>query len=302
MKVHNAVGRDSLVGDVGIEIEVEGAGLPDKKFRFWKTTVDGSLRGESLEYVTKGPVQRENVFAALNELNIEFAKKQSVLNFSFRTSVHTHINVLDMEVEELLTLIYIYYLFEEALITYAGPERKGNRFCLRLRDSEALIDLIVNLFKNNGHMLKVKSAQNEAENYGEQVRYGSLNLASILKFGSLEIRALRGTSDPQIIIPWVETLLNMREFAIKFGSPLKVKQYIVKFGVEKLFKSMFKEHAAAFTYCNLVQDVLYNMSLSIQIPYELKFIPEKQIEKQKEEIDVLLDALAENARIFEREL
>ena len=49
-KLHQLLGYDNaIVGDFGIEIEVEGENLVKVDTNDWKTDKDGSLRGENAE-------------------------------------------------------------------------------------------------------------------------------------------------------------------------------------------------------------------------------------------------------------
>ena len=78
-------------GDFGIEIEVEGQDLPNHRTKFWDTVEDGSLRN-GLEYVINGAISHKDVVPALEELQKAFDDEESELSFSFRTSVHVHMN------------------------------------------------------------------------------------------------------------------------------------------------------------------------------------------------------------------
>src|SRR5690606_7279420 len=78
-------------GMFGIEIEVEGARFPIVPA--WEKKTDGSLRGESAEYVLSHPLDKEPAVEALNALAKAFAENKTVRNYSYRTSVHVHVNV-----------------------------------------------------------------------------------------------------------------------------------------------------------------------------------------------------------------
>ena len=55
------IGCRDAAGEVGIEIELEGHGLPRMDFEYWRAERDGSLRGEAVELVLKKPCKRNIV-------------------------------------------------------------------------------------------------------------------------------------------------------------------------------------------------------------------------------------------------
>lgn len=61
MNVIDFYGNKPQEGSYGIEIEVEGVNLPAVANNVWTTTHDGSLRGESAEYVLKKPLDIDKV-------------------------------------------------------------------------------------------------------------------------------------------------------------------------------------------------------------------------------------------------
>lgn len=271
--------------DLGLEIEVEGRNLPVESVGAWLWTRDGSLRGEALEYISKSPRSLEEISSDLDVLNKRFSALKSTLSFSARTSVHVHVNVSYLDVETVATFGYLYLLFEEALMRYCGESRMGNRFCLRMRDAPAFIDQII-------ENLDEKSLQRHA-NYdrgnslGNDCRYAAMNIASIPKFGSLEFRGMRGTNDKDTIVNWCSLLLSLREAAEYFKTPAKVKSYFLRHGAEKLFKKVFGKLGEVIYYKEIIQDVEYNFSLTISIPFEMRFekIEEKEPKVERLEID-----------------
>src|SRR5690606_27696704 len=107
---------------------------------FWLVHADGSLRGESAEYVLRNPLDRVGVEKALNYLSKKLDKAEC--NYSWRTSVHVHINMQKETLMTLYNLVCLAILFEDSLSKFSGPSRMGNLFCLRAKDAEFLIDII----------------------------------------------------------------------------------------------------------------------------------------------------------------
>lgn len=267
MKLLDIVPLNRVVGHYGIEVEVEGDSLPHLDNVTWGTHRDGSLRGESAEYVTQGPILFSEVEKAVKSLNAAFKKKESVLNLSFRTSVHVHMNVQEMELDKLVSVVYIYYLFEELLMQYCGQDRVGNRFCLRLRDCDGISDIIRNTFSQNGQGIRKINANN--------VRYSALNLASLPKFGSLEFRGMRGTVDVGTIKTWVSLLDCIKNS--QFNTAKEVFDFLENNGPLKLAENVFGELFNHIFFENAAHEILYNASLAIMIPHTIKFVEKEQV-------------------------
>lgn len=241
----------------GIEIEVEGENLPALNTKYWCVHDDGSLRGESFEYVTKGALLLEDVEKALKALNNSFEKKESKLALSFRTSVHVHMNVQYMEVDKLGATIYLYYLFEELLMQYCGGDRIGNRFCLRLQDSEAIIPNIIKAFEEGFRNLDPN-----------RIKYSALNIAPIRTYGSIEFRAMRGTTDVEMLTNWVKILNCLK--TSQFETAKDVLEFVEINGFEKLAEVVFGDLFRYLAFENWKQEVVRNSSLTIELPHRLK--------------------------------
>ena len=56
-------------GEVGIEIEMEGKNIHHGPIAGWNMHEDGSLRGDSIEFVLKKPQTRKNVNKKLEALS-----------------------------------------------------------------------------------------------------------------------------------------------------------------------------------------------------------------------------------------
>jgi len=198
-------------GDVGIEIEMEGDNLYHN-IKGWHIDNDGSLREESAEYVLKKPLSIEEVKKYLMNLYDGLNNAGAELRPSVRTGVHVHINCGRISITQLYNFIVLYLTLENVLVHWCGEEREGNLFCLRASDAEYILH-------------KLKSAVKEKMfrgMFGEDVRYASMNLAALEKYGSLEFRSMRAVTDPEPIIQWASTLLNLRQEAEKYENPVEI--------------------------------------------------------------------------------
>ena len=270
-KIYQILDTPLKKGDVGIEIEVEGNNLKEMDTEVWTSLRDGSLRGENLEYVLRKPIPIGRVKDAIIDLKQELDDAGSECIFSFRTSVHVHVNVQNLNFNEYLTLIYTYLLLEEPLMTFCGKERKGNRFCLRLQDAEGILQTLTYMFRNGEGSLR---------NIGEEaVRYAAINLYATRKFGSLEFRGMRGNMDVDVLDIWTRALVAIREFAVFAKTPKEVYSLFSKAAPKEFLNLVLGELSDNFTYPRMVKDMQTSFSLSIDLPFSFVNQDKEQEEK-----------------------
>lgn len=262
-KIINIFPLDKTEGDFGVEIEVEGRGLAVIDNARWTTTDDGSLRGnypdQRSEYVLKNPLPLKAAVAAVNELAGWHERSGSVHNFSFRTSCHVHVNVQEMEEEQVLNMLYTYYIIEKVLIRFCGESRVGNRFCLRAYDAEEILAMLADVFRNG----IVRTNEYGVDN----IRYAALNLAALRKYGSVEFRSMRGTMDTKVLTLWLTALASLREYGKKCASPADVYEDFAALGADGFLNKVLGITANAFKYEGFIQDINVGASLTIDLPF-----------------------------------
>lgn len=224
-------------GDVGIEIEMEGhKRFPQEFEKIWRSEDDGSLRGHSIEYVMKRPVPIDKVGISLDYLKEAIEAYGSKPKYSERAGVHVHVNVQDMNMEEVFNMALIYYCLETALVRYCGSNREGNHFCLRVQDAEGVLDCLE-------EAMRTKNLRNFDD---ENIRYASLNFCSLSKYGSIEFRAMETQPDFSKIKEWANMLYRIREYAKDKGKRSQILFNISSEGPtgwasEILGEELFKE-------------------------------------------------------------
>jgi hypothetical protein len=186
----------------GIEIEVEGlnndALIPSS---VWMSKEDPSLRNNGIEYISY-PIAGRDIVRSL-ELFYKDLPEEAV--FSPRTSIHVHINVLDMTIEEAKRFLVLYLLFEKVLYRFVGKDRDRNIFCVPLQDSYRVKSMLTHFSKSLSNGGQVES---------REYRYAGLNLACLYKFGTFEFRQLGGTRDIDMILGWINILLLLKKYAL----------------------------------------------------------------------------------------
>lgn len=222
-------------GEIGIEVEMEGANFPLQDINSWYSREDGSLRGDqedsSREFVLIRPCKREDVANRVASLKSDLEEEQSVINESIRTSVHVHVNIRNLTTVQLYNFIFTYLIFEDLLMKYAGEEREGNLYCLRASDAEYLITEIARAIETKD--LRTFNTDN--------VRYSSMNLKAVVKYGSLEFRGLPFSGDFDSIEVWTKLLLAVKDYALTLDTPRNLVDNISKLGPQRLAKDVFKD-------------------------------------------------------------
>lgn len=250
-------------GDVGIEIECEGENLREVNNKYWKAENDGSLRGvfpeTRAEFILKAPIPVKEVKKALNNLKGEL--KEAKFKFSFRTSVHVHVNVQEFTIPELVGFIYAALLLEEPFMQYCGEARKNNRFCLRMQDAEGMWDTLKGFVRNDPDEPFLLNENS--------IRYANINLASLNKYGSLEFRGMRGNLDVDVLTNWAEALISLREFC-RGKDIIDIHNTFTKLGPAKFMEGTLNRASKHFEYPSLDEDVRRSFSLAIDLPHMYK--------------------------------
>lgn len=251
-------------GEFGVEIETETKSPYEVPgFFFWTTHQDGSLRDYGIEYVLKQPVKYEIVQEALKE----FSEKTGKIKFirdSFSTSVHVHINMLNESAITLGNFITTYFLFENLLIRYSGPNRLSNLFCLPVCDAEETCNIAVNMMRG----LPTKSHQSlvVSEN---NAKYAALNLSALGKYGSLEIRTFRGETDVKIVQEWIDILNKLLVYSRNQKDPKDImEQY--RLGGIALKDKVFEELSPKLDHPEQEQLVSNNAYYAASVAYAVK--------------------------------
>src|SRR3546814_5069288 len=119
-----------------------------------------------------------------------FKECGSVLEESNRTSVHVHLNVQEFHLNRLCSFMALYFSVEEILTAWCGENRIGNMFCLRAKDAYGIVTNIKRFLQD----------ENRGATFSDGLHYSGLNAQALQIFVSVEIRSLRGATEPQIII------------------------------------------------------------------------------------------------------
>lgn len=216
-------------GEIGIEIEVEGKKLPGVTQppppEPWLYKPDHSLRGaENGEYVLTSPIKFTEVSAALSKLWDAFGEYKTKFDDSNRTSVHIHLNVQKWHLNRLASFAALSFILEDVLTEWAGEHRVGNLFCLRASDAEAIITWLKTFIQKDGE-----------SPLPDGLHYAGFNIQALHKFGSVEIRTLRGVNDPNVIQDWVKIYERIYNLSADFRDPTEICDWFSAEGPTEFF-------------------------------------------------------------------
>lgn len=224
---------------VGIEVEVERvfrtahvlSYLPD--CYVWRNIEDGSLRNNGREFVSI-PLKGNSILFALDFLKEVLTKEKTCVGheFSDRTSVHVHVNVRDITPEQVKSLILTYLVVEPLLYAYVGGDRAKNIFCVPLTEATLTSRLNDIMQSNNRDSFR--------NSIGEWYKYTGFNLLPILEYGTIEFRHMRGTIDPKILGIWINFLLSIKNYAVKYPFE-KIKDFIFNLNTSSEYHNFMHE-------------------------------------------------------------
>jgi hypothetical protein len=195
---------------MGIEVECESA--PNIELPGWSTIMDGSLRNNGREYITC-PLEHSAVTCALvglyNFLLSDQVVQKHKPDFSWRCSIHGHLNVRNWTIEEVFKLILIHTIYEKVLFRFAGMDREKSIFCVPFRESTLMRDM--------GEFWRGQYSIGSLQAHWE--KYSSINLFRMCNYGTVEFRHLSGTPDVTKVVTWFNFLISMAAAAKDISLP-----------------------------------------------------------------------------------
>lgn len=297
-------------GDFGLEIETEvkdincypsgfiipevrtlPSGLTKKCFQLpelpmWDGHHDGSLRNYGVEFVSKGAQTYLEVKKALDQ----FASKTKGVKFienAVGTSVHVHCNVSNDTLLTIGNFLVMLVLFENLLVEFSGESRRSNLFALPSRCAEENVDSIYWMFKNleKGQLGSIRFDESSH-------KYAAINLSSLSKLGTIEIRCFRGTTDTEQIWNWVSLLYRIVSFSRASGlTPLVIMDEI-NHRPREFFSEVFGPYANLlrdlpdFDHLLVSEDISRNLVFASKIAHSCDFTKLDQVvAKRVEEIN-----------------
>lgn len=248
--IADIIGRSEKKGHVGLEIELEGANLNKTPVKPWVFHQDNSLRGrDNAEYVVDGVLDFSEVDKALDDLWEMHKKSGAELDESDRTSVHVHLNVGPFFQNRLTALMSLWFIFEDVLTHWCGEGRVGNHYCLTGKDAPAVVHQLKRFVRSKGEVIP-----------RDNFHYAAFNANAIAKFGSVEIRTLRGVNEPGVIKTWVKILKRLYDLSENYTNPHHLIEEFSLRGPVQFFEHVFGGYAMEImATAKLTQEQLRDM-------------------------------------------
>lgn len=194
----------------GVEIEVENYnswlismdGIVDE-FNKFEAVADHSLRNNGIEFRSSGVMDFKTASHCTSKMLTWLGKQRC--EFSHRTSIHVHNNMLFKSLEEIRKYISWYFMAERALYRFAGRNRNYNNFCVPMH---ALPRLRMYL-DSPKHLPK----------------YAGLGGCRFNDLGTLEWRHMPGTTDGAKVVKWLRMIGNLDAYTSQEDcvSPLELE-------------------------------------------------------------------------------
>lgn len=224
--IYNINGISPISGMYGVEIEIESHTHSFSDYPLlngWSVTEDGSLRVNGIEYVMSSPKDLGDTLVLITNLYSTLQKSRVDFAVTGNAGIHVHINMGGKTVDEVLKFIYLLMLLEDILVHWCGPSREGNLFCLRGKDSYMQYTNIVETLRSGRFTSDVRN-----------MRYSAINLASLFSHGSIELRCMPFSSDPERVIKWVYILDRIKDVAETFEDLWAIYSHVNQGGTAEL--------------------------------------------------------------------
>lgn len=279
-KVSELFNHKKYEGDLGIEIEIEGDNLP-RIVKGWRCEDDGSLRGESCEYVTSTPLKIDTIDLTIDELKKSFYKKGGTINESVRAGVHVHVNIQEMDILQVGCFATMFYMLEDILIRFCGQYREGNLFCLRTSDADYGLYYVIDSFNKKNH--------NRLNN--DKIRYSAINWKPFTTYGSIEFRSMRTPSNLDLVSLWAKILLKVLEKSMFYNHPRDIIAAMSMNTPQEFLKETLDEYYYSLSFEGESEYLMKGMENAQDFAFLINW--EDQVEYFEKKLKVVYDEFDE---------
>ncbi len=190
---------------VGIEVELENIRTSFPASRNWRVEGDGSLRNHGAEFVFRNPLGGRDLFHAIVELDSHLFENNP--DASWRCSTHVHLDVRDMDANQLKNLFIAYIVYERVLFRCSGWHRLKNNFCPALCFAQQMLEVLsLNWHKRDDRFM------NGIRNNWD--KYSAMNVIPMGNYGSVEFRMSEAKWRKGHLIKHCNRLLSLKELAM----------------------------------------------------------------------------------------
>jgi hypothetical protein len=238
----------------GCEFEIEDCkNAKDMGGKTFLVEIDHSLRNNGYEFKTRPAVREEceHQFQLLHA-NLKTGKDA----YTERTSIHVHVNVANLELQQVRQLVLTYALLEPLFLEYVGPVRKNSIFCVPLNYTyiPSTYKMPIDKMWEKWH------------------KYTALNIKPLASsqdspgLGTIEFRHMYGTNDARVFNTWVKILEELYTF-VETRPELDIIQLIEAGHTPAIFAKIVVPTLAAlyspFAINEMCKDTLLDVKLSV---------------------------------------
>lgn len=179
---------------IGVEVEIEKVSEHTPFMsHLMKPTNDGSLKDNGIELVSV-VLPGDLVGHFLTELEVWLSRNPHSI-FSHRCSIHIHLGVQQMTLEQVVTLITLYVALEDIIFSLF-PQRRDNAYCFPM----AHTGFTLHEFEKNQMDPKV-------------YKYCALNVYHLRDYCTLEFRHSPGTKNMDRLAYWINIICCLYAYA-----------------------------------------------------------------------------------------
>lgn len=197
--------------------------------QYFDTHVDGSLRQDGCEWVFKRGYSGTMIVNAVNAM--DETARIGEFKGSYRTSLHVHLNMQDVDFPHDVTRMgAVYCMVEPFLYDFVGEDRDCCNYCTPWAAHPGHFETWFSLLNNT--YLKAQ-AQNNIQTYAGQfkhskaVKYSGLNFFSLGDFGTVEFRQAPVIMQRDKILVWINLLMRLKKWVIEHPS-ITSEQLVIK--------------------------------------------------------------------------
>jgi hypothetical protein len=255
---------------IGVELEYESSNTDGSNWYRdqWSQVGDGSLRNGGVEFVSH-PVFGVDLTKALATITKGFDRGYFSGTVNYRTGLHIHMDVSEMELTELQSLLTLYALFERTLFRYCGNARDDNPYCVpyykspnalavvALLDWQSIpIEIVSSHIGRNVEKTAHTTVQHRiVERVSALVeKYSALNLRPILQQGSIEFRHALSTTNMEDVREWIQILMSLKRAALEMTSHDALEMMMSR-GAMELAHFVFGDYMNSLPLEGLEEDV-----------------------------------------------
>ena len=193
---------------VGIELELEGE-FDHEHVNGWDIHGDGSLR-DGVEYVFAGPAGGASAVRRLENM-ARFIRQNEVAP-TFRCSTHIHLDVGDLDAEQLKRLVMTYALFEDVMFDHCDLSRRFSNFCTPYFNNNTLVE------RASRYLHDFRHTENRTAQFEAFPKYSAFNLQPIIRLDTVEFRGSGALTTLDELIGLTQRMLHLKRTVREVGA------------------------------------------------------------------------------------